>query len=137
MRRMTGFTLIELIATILVIGILSAFISIRTPSTTTFSLSSFTEQIRRDIRYTQTLALSLNSNYSIIFTATNYTINPLPSDAARFYPVPIPTGITVSPSSTITFNSMGAPQSASTITISDGVVTNTLTISPETGFING
>ncbi|KTD53634.1 hypothetical protein Lsan_4044 [Legionella santicrucis] len=135
MRRISGFTLIELIIIILIIGLIVLFFGMKTPSMSLYSLSSITEQLRRDIRYTQVLATSLNTNYSIILSTNGYTISPNPPNGA--YSVSMPTGITLSPMS-ITFNSMGAPASGATITITaSGVGTKTLTVSAETGFING
>lgn len=135
MRRTSGFTLIELIVMILVISLIALFFGIKTPSTSLYSLSSITEQLRRDIRYTQTLATSLNTDYSIILSTNSYIISPSPPNGA--YLVSMPTGITLSPVS-ITFNSMGAPESGATITITaSGVGTNALTVSAETGFVNG
>ncbi|WP_454782897.1 prepilin-type N-terminal cleavage/methylation domain-containing protein [Legionella sp. WA2022007384] len=135
MRRTSGFTLIELIVMILIITLVALFFGIKTPSVSLYSLSSITEQLRRDIRYTQTLATSLNTNYSIILSTNSYTIAPNPPNGA--YSVSMPTGITLS-SVSITFNSMGAPASGASITITaSGVGTNTLTVSAETGFVNG
>ncbi|QMT61232.1 hypothetical protein [Legionella sp. PC997] len=135
MHRTSGFTLIELIVMILIITLVALFFGIKTPSVSLYSLSSITEQLKRDIRYTQTLATSLNTDYSIILSTNSYTISPNPPNGA--YSVSMPTGITLS-SVSITFDSMGAPASAATITITaSGVGTNTLTVSAETGFVNG
>ncbi|KTD05596.1 prepilin-type N-terminal cleavage/methylation domain-containing protein [Fluoribacter gormanii] len=135
MRRTSGFTLIELIVIILIITLIALYYGIKTPSVSLYSLSSITEQLRRDIRYTQTLASSLNTNYSIILLTNSYTISPNPPNGA--YSVNMPAGITLS-SVSITFNSMGAPDSGAIITITaSGVGTNTLTVSAETGFVNG
>lgn len=135
MQRTSGFTLIELIVVILIIAIVGLFIGMKTPAITLYSLSSVTEQLRRDIRYTQTLAISLNTNYNIILSTNSYTISPNPPNGA--YTVTTPSGVTLSPMN-ISFNSMGAPGSSATITITaSGVGANTLTISAETGFING
>lgn len=135
MHRIKGFTLIELITVMMLIGIIAVTISMNIPSSSTYSLSSITEQLRRDIRYTQTLAMSLNTNYSLILSTSSYTISPAPPEGA--YTVAMPSGITLS-AVTITFNSMGAPGSAASVTITAaGVGSDTLTVSAETGFVNG
>lgn len=135
MRRIYGFTLLELIAILLVVVIIATFMITKTPSASLYSLSSVTEQLRRDIRYTQTLATSLNTNYSIVLSTNSYAISPTPPSGA--YSVTMPAGITLSPV-TITFTSMGAPTSATTITVTaSGVGTDTFTVTAETGFING
>lgn len=133
-QQSKGYTLIELVTVILVVAILAVFIGIKTPSTTTYSLSSVTEQLRRDLRYTQSLALSLNMDYSLNISASSYSITPAPPSGA--YSVVMPAGITLSPVSTITFNSMGAPGSAATVTVTaTGVASNTITVTAETGFV--
>jgi prepilin-type N-terminal cleavage/methylation domain-containing protein len=135
MQEIKGFTLIELAVVIIIIGITTAFISMMLPNSSTYTLSSATEQLRRDIRYTQTLATSLNASYSIITSTNSYTISPNPPSGALT--VTMPTGVTLS-AVTITFNSMGAPGGAASITVTAaGVGSNTLNVLAETGFVNG
>lgn len=137
MQRTQGFTLLEFVAVITIVSILSVIIMISYPSTGSFSLSSLTEQLKRDIRYTQTLAMSLNTNYTITTSASNYTISPTPPEGA--VTVTMPTGVTLSANS-ITFNSMGNPSNLSAVVITittTGVGSNTLTVVPETGFVHG
>lgn len=136
-QQSKGFTLIELVTVMLIVAIMMIFIGIKLPSTATYSLSSVTEQIRRDIRYTQTLAISLKNDtgYSLVISANSYSISPSPPDGA--YTVTMPSGVTLS-AVTITFDSMGAPASAATVTVTaSGVASYTLTVSPETGFVSG
>jgi prepilin-type N-terminal cleavage/methylation domain-containing protein len=72
-----GFTLIELVMVLLVIGILGFVVLPRT-SQNTLELSSQAEQLATDIRYAQTLsmtrgaALGTQGRYCIFFTATGY-----------------------------------------------------------------
>ncbi len=72
-----GFTLIELVMVLLVIGIL-AFVASPRLSQNTLELSSQAEQVATDIRYAQTLsmtrgaALGSQGRYCIFFTATGY-----------------------------------------------------------------
>jgi MSHA pilin protein MshC len=132
--RSKGFTLFEFIVVMILVSILAAYASIRTPSTTVFSQSSVTEQIKRDIRYTQTLAMSLNTSYRIIFSTNSYTISPTTPDGV--YTVNMPSGITLSPG-TIIFNATGAPISAASVTITaTGGGSTTISVSAETGFVN-
>ena len=72
-----GFTLVELVVVLLLIGILAFFVLPRT-SQNTLELSSQAEQVATDIRYAQTLsmtrgaALGTQGRYCIFFTATGY-----------------------------------------------------------------
>jgi len=74
-----GFTLVELIVVILVIGVLAFVVSPRL-SQNTIELSSQAEQVATDIRYAQTLsmtrggALGAQGRYCIFFTATGYQL---------------------------------------------------------------
>lgn len=129
-----GFTLFELVIVLLIVAAVATYIGIRLPSTTLFRQSSISEQLRRDIRYTQTLAMSLDSTYSIVFTSNSYTITPAPPRGA--YTVTMPTGVTLSAGS-ITFSATGAPAAAGSVTITGGGSTTTLTVAAETGFVNG
>ena len=135
MQRSQGFTLIELIAVIAIISILAVAVMMNYPSKTIFNLSSITEQLKRDIRYTQTVAMSLNTPYTINITTNNYSISPNPPRGA--YSVTMPTGVTLSASS-VTFDAIGTPSNVvnTIITITGtGVGTTTVTIVPETGFV--
>src|SRR5258708_16097891 len=76
-RMARGFTLVELVMVLLLIGIL-AFVVLPRTSQNTLELSSQAEQLATDIRYAQTLsmtrgaALGTQGRYCIFFTATGY-----------------------------------------------------------------
>jgi MSHA pilin protein MshC len=129
-----GFTLLELIIILIVTSILSAYVLMRAPSSSLYTQSSAAEQVRRDIRYTQSLAMSLNASYSINFSANGYTITPPPPNGA--YSITMPTGVTLSVV-TITFDATGTPGAAASVTVTGSGGTTTLTVAAETGFVNG
>ena len=133
-RYEEGFTLVELIVVLLVTAIMVKFAFSHYTSTTVFSLNSITEQLRRDIRYTQALAMSLNASYTITLVAGSYSISPTPATGA--VSVTMPSGITLTPT-TITFDAMGNPGAAakSISVAASGVATNTVTVAAETGFV--
>lgn len=133
-RQSKGFTLFELIIVMMVIAVLALYVGLKLPSFSLYYQSSVAEEIRRDIRYTQTLAMSLDASYSITFSTNSYTIFPNPPGGA--YTVTMPTGVTLS-TGTITFNFLGTPAAAATVTITTSEGTTTLNVAAETGFVNG
>ena len=162
--RSPGFTLVELIVVILVLGILAAVFVPRS-NNPAMLLSSQAEQLAADIRYVQSLAMTQGwsgasptaRRYRVNFTATSYnftdasgTAVPHPSGTpgsisfaggVRISPVP-PTNL---PNNLIAFDALGAPYTdagaaaalASTATISlvSGSSTRTVQIFPVTGMV--
>ncbi len=59
MRRPAGFTILEIIVVLLLIGIISAYILGRSLTTTDLDLASATDQIRLQLRYAQSEAMKL------------------------------------------------------------------------------
>ena len=71
-----GFTLIELVMVILILGIISAVILLRTPSLPTFRSDQAAYKIKSDIRYAQSYALTAQKRTRISFDvgAETYTV---------------------------------------------------------------
>jgi prepilin-type N-terminal cleavage/methylation domain-containing protein len=148
MRQESGFTLTELVITLSIIAVIAAFFSLRTPTTTPFSITGASQNLLSDIRYTQVLSMSFNDNFQINFNASNYAI--LNPDGSPFNhpdtgtsPIALPTGISLSTTlSTIKFNPFGTPLNASdipltgvtTITLTSASTTQTILVNPQTGF---
>lgn len=136
MGKVRGFTMLEMIMCIVIIAILAASVRILLPSSNTYYNSTFTEQLKRDIRLTQNLARNMNTSYTITISSSGYTISPAPKIVAATSTVPPGTGMTLSSSpSAITFDSKGKPNSAATISVTSSAGTKTLSLSAETGFI--
>jgi prepilin-type N-terminal cleavage/methylation domain-containing protein len=152
MKRNTAFTLIELIIVIVIASILASIAVTRWPGTV-INLNAQTQQLASDIRYTQNLAMSRATEYTLNVTATTYSIttngtavnNPVTGNAT----VTLGSGITITlsptnlPNNLITFNSLGTPytdttattalSNAAVITLTSGSNTKTITIQPQTG----
>jgi prepilin-type N-terminal cleavage/methylation domain-containing protein len=65
-----GFTLIELVMIIVLIGILATFIAPRTPDVGSTKGGVFTDKLRADIRYAQNLAMTKNRRTQVYFNGT-------------------------------------------------------------------
>ncbi|MDP3704839.1 MAG: hypothetical protein Q8R24_02880 [Legionellaceae bacterium] len=144
-----GFTLIELVMLITVLLILSVTAWVRMPSVNFFQSYSFSNILLYDLNLTKTLSMSLNQRYRLIIGSSSYQIqdqngvallNPETNSSVVSYP----TGVTITPTTTIVFDSLGQPYNAVgttaltttlTLTVSASGTTQTISVSPQTGFI--
>ena len=151
LRLMAGFTLIELVVVMLLLGVLTAWVSMRA-STTDMDVITQAEQLAADIRYTQSLSMSRGQRYRVNFTASSYLITDM-SGAAQAHPgtglrAPISLGTTVlsgyNPTLTnnyVAFNSSGVPYisatailaGVATLTLTGSGNTNQVSVAPDTG----
>lgn len=133
-----GFTFVELIVTILIVGILSAYIAPRFFSTSTFEQRATSDEIISSIRRAQQLSMTRGESYMFVLSATNYSVQKSdgtdirhPDGSATSSKTFHDGNLTVSPI-TIRFNSLGRPIPNNTQTIPIGAVT--ITIEQETGY---
>jgi len=136
MRNEDGFTLIELIMVIVIIGIL-AVVAIQKYPTTEISLETAADMIRSDIRSVQALAMAQYASKTLTFSSTEYVFPTLgEGNKTRKFADIFEGGISLSvyPAS-ISFNSLGEPTAAQddSITITTGSTTKTLTVLQYTG----
>ena len=157
--RAGGFTLIELITVIVILGILSLAITSRTGSLGGSELARMSE-VRAQLRYVQLRALKTGQVYGVTCDATNYwafafnSTNPTNYNAYLALPGETSSIVSLSGKSmamtafTCLFDAYGIPYTAYTspsvntklaapavVTITAGGGTTTLTITPETGYV--
>jgi MSHA pilin protein MshC len=65
-----GFTLIELVMVIVIIGIIAVFAAPRLGNIATMKANPFTDKLRADIRYAQSVAMSQNDRVRVCFNGT-------------------------------------------------------------------
>ena len=132
---MKGFTLIEVIAVLVIVGILAAIAAVRFTGTSTISVRGAAEMIQADIRYAQEAAMAEHTAKSVIFSngSSAYTFSP----ASDMDPLgELPSGVTIANTFTVTFNSLGEPafpEGGQSVSVSDGTNTKTISISNYTG----
>lgn len=152
-----GFTLIEIIAVLVIIAVVSAIVISRGFSTSIYNLKSEADRLRTHLRYAQARAMSSSTIWGInIFSATSYSLfyfdnvsntaitKILPGEDGNTVDLTA-SGVTAGPPMIVSFDSFGRPytdaagtalQSGdSSITLTSDGQPETITITQNTGFI--
>jgi prepilin-type N-terminal cleavage/methylation domain-containing protein len=149
MKQERGFTAIELILVIVILGILAAIAYPRFQGLPGIRVSAAAQEIAGVIRYAQSQAISTAYNYKVYFYAgtNSYSVyqvnrssgaetiisNPL---KAGNYPVALNTdypGVTIGADYTVEFDYLGAPDGGGSVTISGGGTSMTISVLANTG----
>lgn len=139
-KNQHGFTLVELIVVILLLGIISINVGSRFFGNTTFSDRKVADELVEAIRYAQHLAMSRagSDTFKIVTTSTSYSVQDSSNTAVNnpnrsgLYTVTIPTNTSLSVAS-VSFNGLGQPTPDTDTSITVGS-TFTITIERETGY---
>lgn len=146
-----GFTLLELVITMVLMAVLSVTVIARWPSEA-INLDALSEQVTRDIRLMQSLAMSRGERFQIHFTADGYQLryldnSPFYHPGAGNHQLVMPDGVNLTASqSTLVFSSLGTPytntnipgtalSTNATVTLTLGSESRIITIHPETGYV--
>jgi prepilin-type N-terminal cleavage/methylation domain-containing protein len=141
----SGFTLIELIAALVIIGTLSVYLSLRW-SPDDSSLPTQADQLGRALRHAQALAMNQGRALTLdIQSASSYAITDgvatIRDPAGEQQAYTLVNGVTVS-GNDLKFDSLGRPISGTNLvsavqswTLSGGSNTATVSVQPLTGFV--
>ncbi len=150
-----GFTIIELIVVMVLLGILTLSISIGTNRVGSIAIAAQAAQVAQDIRYTQSLAMTQRQRFRIYFCNPNntsdYTVYQIIKDSdgsavinpttGTSNPTDLQTGITFSSCSLngrrLVFDSLGIPYEGTSSTPFTGNETVVLSVDTSAGGCSG
>ena len=146
----SGFTVVELVVVLFIVGVMAAVAAPRFFVKQAYSDRGFYDQTLAIMRYAQKSAIALRRN--VCGNIASPTINltyasaagsgsacntnlPSPVGGTSPFTITAPSGVTLSPTTTITFTALGSVSSASattTITVSS----RTITVETGTGYVH-
>ncbi len=152
-RRSSGFSLIELLMVVILLGILSIFALGRLGNQDAFAARGFFDDIVGAVRFAQKLAVSTGCDVRVVLTANSYQLLQSSICTANDFTLPVanpadrssayqsnamPPGYSLNPTpNIITFNARGERVGGGppTFSLSDGAVTFSFTVHAGTGLV--
>ncbi len=145
--RQSGFTLVELTVTILILGILAMVVLPRIFDRRDFDTLKFYDQSQAATRYAQKVAVAQHVDVFVVVGATSLSVcfdagcaTPV-IDPSGVGPLAItaPGGITLSatPVASFSFDALGKPNAAAAVTVTvNGTPVRSFTVERETGYVH-
>lgn len=145
LRNQHGFTLVELVMAMVIIGILAAVVAPRFFDSNVFRSRGFADQVQATLRYAQKIAIARHRFVCAAFTASSITFTTGATAACgttlasptgdASYVITAPSGIAFGALPTdFSFDALGRPSTNQTITIVGA--TNPIIVEAETGYVH-
>lgn len=136
-----GFTLVELVIVIVVLGVISAYAVMKSVSPAEFTLPSQAQKLASDIRHAQTLAYTSGNRMRLTITAgTNgtYGVTCVTGSAPcnTDFSVTLQKDVVLAGTpTTLDFTSLGQPSAGASYTLTSGSSTVTVAVAALTGLV--
>jgi MSHA pilin protein MshC len=147
-----GFTLIELVMVITVVGVIAAYAMVNNMSAGAYTLRSQAETLAANMRHAQVMATTRGRSLRISLTAgTNgaYSVSCVTASASspcdsspvldpatgQSFSVVVQKSVAIAGPATLDFDSFGKPSAAATYTLTYGGSTFTVSVAALTGYI--
>lgn len=139
-----GFTLVELIMVMIIVGILAVFAAPRFFDADIFRSRGFADQVQASLRYAQKIAIAqrrfvcvtIAGNSLSLATGTVATCGtPLASPSGGNYVIDAPASVTVTGAS-FHFKALGSPSAGVTVSVTGGDMTRNIIVEAETGYVH-
>jgi len=154
-RQSRGFTLVELVTVMVILGVIAAIASPRFFNTSSFESAGFAAEVRADLRHAQATAMASGCDIRVALSSASFVLQRWSGGAGcndhsgslatvvraggGSYSASVPSGLTVG-TAALYFDSLGRPRDATSgvllgSAVSFTVGTETITVNAETGFV--
>ncbi len=135
-----GYTLLELVAVLVIVAILAAVLAPRFMGASGFTGQTTADKLLAAARYAETLAQNQGVATSLVVGASSFSVTQNgaavanPAQPSTSFIVSLPAGVTITPQTTVSFTRPGVPNATPTFTVAGTGFTASLYITT-TGYV--
>ncbi|MFY9260914.1 MAG: prepilin-type N-terminal cleavage/methylation domain-containing protein [Gallionella sp.] len=144
-RGIRGFTLVELITTLVIVAVLAVYAAPRFLGSAIFQSRGFSDQVQASLRYAQKVAIAQHRFVCVTIVGNSLTLalgastacgTNLPSlSGGGSYVIHAPSDVAVT-AVNFNFNAFGRPNAAQSIAVTGGGLSTTIIVEAETGYVH-